>query len=191
MGKFQFTETTLPGVFVIEPTVFGDDRGYFLETFQKEEFAAAGISLGFVQDNESKSRKGVLRGLHFQRENTQGKLVRVFSGRVFDVAVDLRPGSPAFGRWAGAELSDENKKMLYVPPGFGHGFLVLSDTAVFTYKCTDVYNPGAEGGVRWNDADIGVRWPDIGMPPQLSEKDAALPGLGQQDFTAFERWMLD
>ena len=189
MGKFQFVETELPGVMIIEPTLFGDDRGYFMETYHREEFAAAGIKDDFVQDNESKSRRGVLRGLHYQREKTQGKLVRVFCGQVFDVAVDLRPGSAHFGQWVGVELSGENKRQLYVPQGFGHGFLVLSDEAVFNYKCTDVYNPAAEGGILWNDPDIGIQWPDTGAPPQLSEKDAALPPLRGQNFDFFERWL--
>ena len=188
MGNFSFEETALPGVVLVVPRVFGDDRGYFMETYSEREFAAAGIPAAFVQDNESKSSRGVLRGLHFQRENTQGKLVRVFSGRVYDVAVDLRPNSPAFGRWVGMELNGENRRQLYVPPGFGHGFLVLSDEAVFNYKCTDFYNPAAEGGVLWNDAAIGVAWPDPGAPVQLSGKDAALPGLRGQDFQFFERW---
>ena len=189
MGKFRFLETEVPGILLIEPTVFGDARGYFMETYHREEFAAAGIDAEFVQDNQSLSAKGVLRGLHFQREHSQGKLVRVVRGRVFDVGIDLRPGSPHFGRWAAAELSDENKKMLYVPPGFGHGFLVLSETAEFTYKCTDVYFPEAEGGVRYDDPDIGIQWPETGAPALLSDKDRALPLLREQDFSCFERWM--
>lgn len=188
MEKFNFIETSVPGIMVIEPTVFGDDRGYFMETYQKEAFAAAGICGDFVQDNQSKSHKGVLRGLHYQTENTQGKLVRVISGRVFDVGVDLRPNSPYFGKWAGAELSAENKRMLYVPEGFGHGFLVLSDTAEFTYKCTDFYNPTAEGGIRWDDPTINIEWPDVGVAPALSAKDAQLPFLQAQSFAVFERW---
>lgn len=147
MGKFKFIETELPGVLIVEPTVFGDERGYFMETFQKEEFAAAGITDEFVQDNQSRSSRGVLRGVHFQKAHTQGKLVRVTKGEVFDVAVDCRPGSPAYGKWTGVALSAENKKMLYIPEGFAHGFLVLSDEAEFTYKCTDYYTPGDEGGI--------------------------------------------
>ncbi|MDL2252547.1 dTDP-4-dehydrorhamnose 3,5-epimerase [Ruminococcaceae bacterium OttesenSCG-928-I18] len=189
MGKFTFIETSVPGIVIIEPTVFGDSRGYFMETWQKEEFAAAGITGEFVQDNQSLSTKGVLRGLHFQRQHTQGKLVRVIQGRVFDVGVDVRPGSPHFGAWAGAELSDENSRQLWVPPGFAHGFLVLSETAAFVYKCTDVYDPGSEGGIRFDDPDIGIEWPDLGAPPKLSEKDAALPSLKGQDFSDFERWL--
>lgn len=188
LGKFTFMPTEAPGILIIEPVVFGDDRGYFMETYQKDEFAAAGITDDFVQDNQSMSRKGVLRGLHFQTENTQGKLVRVISGRVFDVGVDIRPNSPYFGRWAGVELSSENKRQLYVPQGFAHGFLVLSDTAEFTYKCTDVYNPSADGGIRWDDPDIGIEWPIEGEPI-LSEKDRQLPLLKDQTFDIFERWI--
>lgn len=189
MSKFNFIPTEVPGVVIIEPTVFGDARGYFMETYHKEEFAAAGIADDFVQDNQSKSHKGVLRGLHFQKENTQGKLVRVVRGRVFDVGVDVRPGSPHFGKWAGVELSDENKRQLYVSQGFAHGFLVLSDEAEFTYKCTDFYNHSAEGGIRWDDPDIGIRWPDAGVEFQLSDKDTALPLLKDQSFEYFERWL--
>lgn len=188
LGKFNFIETEVPGIVIIEPQVFGDHRGYFMETFHKEEFAAAGITLEFVQDNQSMSRKGVLRGLHFQKEKSQGKLVRVISGSVYDVGVDLRPNSPHFGKWVGVELSAENKKMLYVPPGFGHGFLVLTETAEFTYKCTDLYAPEAEGGVRWDDPAIGIQWPNVGIEPMLSEKDLQLKGIYEQDFTYFERW---
>lgn len=189
MGKFKFIQTEVPGIVVIEPTVFGDDRGYFMETYHKAEFEAAGIADAFVQDNQSLSRKGVLRGLHFQKENTQAKLVRVVKGRVFDVGVDVRPGSPFFGKWAGVELTDENKRQLYVPQGFAHGFLVLSDIAEFTYKCTDVYNPAAEGGLRWDDPDVDIRWPLEGLVPQLSQKDEELPLLKNQNFSFFERWM--
>ena len=141
MGKFNFIRTEIPEVQIIEPTVFGDDRGYFMETYQIDEFAAAGIDKPFVQDNQSRSTRGVLRGLHFQKNHTQGKLVRVTLGEVFDVAVDCRPRSATFGKWVGVTLSAENKKMLYIPEGFAHGFLVLSDAAEFTYKCTDVYDP--------------------------------------------------
>ena len=146
MGKFTFTQTEIPGVVVIEPQVFGDDRGYFMETYQKDQFAEAGIEKEFVQDNQSRSTRGVLRGLHFQKNHTQGKLVRVTKGEVFDVAVDCRPHSATFGKWVGVTLSEENKKMLYIPEGFAHGFLVLSDVAEFCYKCTDVYDPTSEGG---------------------------------------------
>lgn len=188
MGKFTFTQTELPGVLIIEPTVFGDARGYFMETYHAEEFASAGIHDAFVQDNQSKSSKGVLRGLHFQTEHTQGKLVRVVSGEVFDVAVDCRPNSPAFGKWTGVVLSEENKKMFYVPQGFAHGFLVLSETAEFAYKCTDVYTPAADGGVPYNDADIGIVWPTLDCAYQLSAKDEAHAPFAAHDFTCFERW---
>lgn len=189
MAKFTFIHTSVPGIVIVEPSVFGDDRGYFMETYHKEEFAAAGIADEFVQDNQSMSRKGVLRGLHFQTDHTQGKLVRVISGRVFDVGVDVRPNSPTFGRWAGVELSSENKRQLYVPQGFAHGFLVLSETAEFTYKCTDVYTPSAEGGILWNDPDIGIEWPIENVQPLLSEKDKVLPKLKEQSFACFERWV--
>ncbi len=147
MSKFNFVKTDIPEVQIIEPTVFGDDRGYFMETYQIDDFAAAGIDKPFVQDNQSRSTKGVLRGLHFQTKHTQGKLVRVTMGEVFDVAVDCRPNSKTFGKWVGVTLSAENKKMLWIPEGFAHGFLVLSDVAEFCYKCTDVYDPTAEGGI--------------------------------------------
>lgn len=188
MGKFNFIETGIPGVIVIEPTVFGDARGYFMETYQAEEYAAAGIPGPFVQDNQSRSTKGVLRGLHFQREHTQGKLVRILSGEVFDVAVDCRPASPAFGKWVGVTLSAENKKQLYIPQGFAHGFLVLSDTAEFTYKCTDYYDHAAEGGIPWDDPAIGIVWPHVDCPLNLSEKDRLHPGFAEQDFSWTERW---
>lgn len=188
MGKFTFIPTQVPDILIIEPTVFGDSRGYFMETYHKEEFEAAGIAGTFVQDNQSMSRKGVLRGLHFQTEHTQGKLVRVLSGRVFDVGVDVRPGSPSFGKWAGAELSAENKRQLYVPEGFAHGFLVLSETAEFAYKCTDLYTPSAEGGILWNDPEIGIEWPAIDCPFLLSEKDEKLLSLKEQDFSFFKGW---
>ena len=151
MGKFTFIKTDIPEVQIIEPTVFGDDRGYFMETYQIDDFAAAGIDKPFVQDNQSRSTKGVLRGLHFQTKHTQGKLVRVTLGEVFDVAVDCRPNSATFGKWVGVTLSAENKKMLWIPEGFAHGFVVLSDVAEFCYKCTDVYDPTAEGGIPYDD----------------------------------------
>ena len=178
MGKFNFIQTEIPGVVVIEPTVFGDDRGYFMETYQIDDFAAAGIDKPFVQDNQSRSTKGVLRGLHFQIEHPQSKLVRVVSGEVFDVAVDLRPDSPTYGKWEGAVLSAENRRQFFVPRGFAHGFLVLSDVAEFCYKCDDVYHPNDEGGLMWNDPEIGIEWPILeGMELVLSEKDKAHPGL--------------
>ncbi len=188
MGKFTFVSTVVPGLVIVEPTVFGDDRGYFLETYHREEFAAAGICASWVQDNESKSKKGVLRGLHFQREHTQGKLVRVISGAVYDVGVDVRPNSPTFGKWAGVELTGENKRMFYVPEGFAHGFLVLSDEAVFSYKCSDLYDPASEGGVRFDDPALGIEWPGDASLYALSEKDKLLPLLAGQDVSCFERW---
>ena len=178
MGKFTFTETEIPGVVVIEPQVFGDDRGYFMETYQKDQFAAAGIDKEFVQDNQSASKKGVLRGLHFQKQYPQGKLVRAVRGTVFDVAVDLRTGSETYGKWFGVVLSAENKKQFYIPEGFAHGFLVLSDEAEFAYKCTDFYHPGDEGGMAWNDPEIGVEWPiEEGMELIISEKDQKWGGF--------------
>lgn len=188
MGKLTFVETGLPGVLVIEPTVFGDARGYFMETFQKEEFAAAGITDEFVQDNQSKSSRGVLRGLHFQKEHTQGKLVRVTKGEVFDVAVDCRPNSATFGKWVGVTLSEENKKQFYVPKGFAHGFLVLSDEAEFCYKCTDYYDPTAEGGIPYNDPTVNVEWPDCGCEYLLSEKDKKHEPFAAQTFDYFNKW---
>ncbi len=170
MGKFVFNKTDISGVYVIEPTVFGDERGYFMETYQQQEFEAAGIHAVFVQDNQSKSRRGVLRGLHFQKTKPQAKLVRVIYGEVFDVAVDLRKGSETFGKWTGIVLSAENKKQFYVPRGFAHGFLVLSDEAEFVYKCDEFYYPQDECGLAWNDPDLKIDWPFDGKPV-LSEKD--------------------
>ena len=180
MGKFKKIETTIKDVYIIEPTVFGDNRGYFMETYSKKEFEEIGLNYDFVQDNQSKSKKGVLRGLHFQKENTQAKLVRVLKGEVFDVAVDLRPGSETYGKWEGVILSDENKKMFMIPKGFAHGFLVLSDEAEFTYKCDDFFNSEAEGGLAWNDKDVNIDWPlgDMKIGDLLtSEKDAKWPTL--------------
>ena len=172
MGNFNFIETNINGVYVIEPKVFGDNRGYFAETHNKNEFFEAGLTMEFVQDNESKSKKGVLRGLHFQTKHTQGKLVRVTEGKVFDVAVDLRRGSPTFGKWEGVILTEENKKQFYVPEGFAHGFLVMSDVAVFNYKCTDYYAPQHDSGLLWNDEDIDIQWPLDGIEDiLLSDKD--------------------
>jgi dTDP-4-dehydrorhamnose 3,5-epimerase len=159
MGKFKFTETYIEGLFVIEPTVYEDKRGYFLETYQYKEFSDCGLDMVFVQDNQSFSVKGVLRGLHFQVNHPQGKLVRVIKGEVFDVAVDLRKNSKTFGKWFGINLSDKNNKQLYIPKGFAHGFLVLSDTAEFIYKCSDYYYPGDECGIMWNDPDLNISWP--------------------------------
>ena len=172
MGKFNFIKTSIEGVYIIEPTVFGDNRGYFMESYSKRDYEEAGLTMNFVQDNESKSKKGVLRGLHFQTKHTQGKLVRVVEAEVFAVAVDLREGSPTFGQWAGVTLTAENKKQFYIPEGFAHGFLVLSETATFQYKCTDYYAPEYDGGVLWNDPDINIKWPLEGIEEVLlSDKD--------------------
>ena len=164
-------ETALPGVLIIEPRVFGDARGFFMETWNAGAFAAAGLDLAFVQDNHSRSQKGVLRGLHFQNPGPQGKLVRVTSGAVFDVAVDLRASSPTFGRWTGVELSADNKRMFWVPEGFAHGFLTLEDNTDFLYKCTAPYAPHSEHTLAWDDPAVGIDWPDLGMAPIISEKD--------------------
>jgi dTDP-4-dehydrorhamnose 3,5-epimerase len=177
MNKFTFISTGIEDLAIIIPTVFGDDRGYFMETWHYGEFARAGIEMNFVQDNQSKSRKGVLRGLHFQKKNPQGKLVRVISGEVYDVAVDLRKDSATFGKWHGVILNAENKKQFYIPEGFAHGFLVLSDTAEFTYKCTRFYDPNDESGLVWDDPEIGIDWPVSGLDILLSEKDRMLPRL--------------
>ncbi len=172
MGQFIFKETKINGVYVIEPKVIGDDRGYFMETYNYEDFRKAGLDMIFVQDNQSKSKKGVLRGLHYQKPNPQGKLVRVINGEVFDVAVDLRKSSPTYGKWEGIRLSLENKKQFYIPEGFAHGFLVLSEEAEFVYKCTDFYHPENEGSIAWNDPNIGVEWPLEGIDNiVLSNKD--------------------
>lgn len=172
MSKFNFIKTEIDGVYIIEPTVFGDNRGYFMETYNYNEFKESGLDRVFVQDNQSKSKKGVLRGLHFQKNHPQGKLVRVIKGEVFDVAVDLRKDSKTYGKWVGVTLSEENKKQFYIPEGFAHGFLVLSDEAEFTYKCTDFYHPEDEGGMLWNDTQINIMWPLENIDnPTLSEKD--------------------
>ncbi|WP_195972826.1 dTDP-4-dehydrorhamnose 3,5-epimerase [Clostridium thermobutyricum] len=172
MSNFKFIETKIKDLYIIEPKVFGDNRGYFMETYSKKAFNEAGLTMEFVQDNESRSKKGVLRGLHFQTKHTQGKLVRVTDGAVYDVAVDLRKGSPTYGQWEGILLTAENKKQFYVPEGFAHGFLVVSDYATFNYKCTDFYAPEYDGGILWNDPDIGVEWPLEGIEEiLLSEKD--------------------
>lgn len=178
MARFAFTPTGIEGLWVVEPTLFGDARGYFMETYNQREFDAAGLDAAFVQDNQSRSRQWVLRGLHFQKQHPQGKLVRVVAGEVFDVAVDLRPASATFGRWHGVILSAGNQRQFYIPEGFAHGFLVLSETADFVYKCTRFYEPGDEGGLRWDDPQIGVRWPlPPGVQPLLSEKDKHNPGF--------------
>lgn len=189
MGQIKVTKLPIEGLYVIEPTVHGDERGYFMETYNQQDMAQAGLNMVFVQDNQSKSKKGVLRGLHFQKEYPQGKLVRVIKGRVFDVAVDLRSGSKSYGKWYGVELSEDNKKQFYISEGFAHGFLVLSEEAEFCYKVTDFYHPGDEGGIAWNDPSIGIDWGVVGeyrgsasadgytlsdgTPITLSAKDAA------------------
>jgi len=171
-------ETRLPGVLIIEQHVHGDERGFFVETFKAERFVEeTGVTLQFVQDNHSRSRRGVLRGLHAQRHHSQGKLVRAARGEVFDVAVDIDPASATFGQWVGATLSDSNHRQLWIPPGYAHGFLVLSEVADFEYKCTDYYHPEDEIGVIWNDPDIGIDWPLDN--PLLSDKDLALPTLSE------------
>ena len=171
----RVTETKLSGVLIIEPKVFGDQRGFFKETFQLERYKEAGIDLPFVQDNHSRSQKGVLRGLHLQKTRPQGKLVSCSAGAVFDVAVDVNPESPTFGQYVGLELSADNHKQLWIPPGYAHGFCVLTETADFQYKCTDLYFPEDEGGIIWNDTDVGIDWPV--RSPILSEKDSKLPTL--------------
>lgn len=195
MGQIKVARTPIEGLYVIEPTVHGDERGYFMETYNQNDMREAGLDMVFVQDNQSMSRKGVLRGLHFQKQYPQGKLVRVIRGRVFDVAVDLRRNSKTFGRWFGVELTAENNKQFYISEGFAHGFLVLSDEAEFCYKCTDYYHPGDEGGLTWNDPEIGIEWPELtgdypgsaaaggysmadGTPLTLSEKDQKWAGVG-------------
>ncbi len=176
-------DTPLPGVKLITPKVFGDDRGFFLESWNSKAFTDAGIDAAFVQDNHSRSAKGVMRGLHYQLGNPQGKLVRVVAGKVFDVAVDISRSSPHFGKWVGYELSAENKRMLYVPPGFAHGFMVLSETADFLYKCTTLYDAPSDRGIRWDDPTIGIDWP-LTTPPLLSAKDAAAPLLADAEVFA-------
>ncbi|MDZ4906849.1 dTDP-4-dehydrorhamnose 3,5-epimerase [Clostridium perfringens] len=182
MSNFKFIETKIKDLYIIEPKVFGDERGYFMETYSQKAFEEAGLTMKFVQDNESKSKKGVLRGLHFQTKHTQGKLVRVTQGEVWDVAVDLRKGSPTFGQWEGVHLSAENKRQFYVPEGFAHGFVVLSDKAVFNYKCTDFYAPEYDSGLLWNDKDVNVEWPLEGIEEIiLSEKDKKQKTLKELD----------
>ncbi len=194
MGQIKVTPCPIEGLYIIEPQVHGDSRGYFMETYSQRDMAEAGLNMVFVQDNQSMSTKGVLRGLHFQKEFPQGKLVRVIRGSVFDVAVDLRSGSKTYGQWYGVELTAENKKQFYVSEGFAHGFLVLSDEAEFCYKVTDFYHPGDEGGLAWNDPEIGIEWPQVvgeytgtasaegyalvdGTKLNLSEKDQKWLGL--------------
>jgi len=173
--KCEKNGKVIRGLYEIEPAVHRDDRGYFVETYSRRDFEEEGLDLEFVQDNQSRSVRGVLRGLHYQKEHPQGKLVRVLSGSVFDVAVDLRKDSETFGLWYGVELTEENMKQFYIPEGFAHGFAVLSEEAVFAYKCTDFYHPGDEGGLRWNDPAIGITWPIREEEVQLSEKDKVQP----------------
>lgn len=199
MGQIQVEKNVggIEGLCVITPTVHGDERGYFMETYNENDMKEAGLSLNFVQDNQSSSSKGVLRGLHYQKNFPQGKLVRVIRGSVFDVAVDLRKGSSTYGKWYGAELSEENKKQFYIPEGFAHGYLVLSEWSEFCYKCTDFYHPGDDGGLTWNDPDIGIEWPDVigeypgngscagyhmsdGTPLNINERDEKWLGLKEQ-----------
>lgn len=181
MGQIKVEKNVggIEGLCIIEPAVYGDSRGYFMETYNQKDMEAAGLTMQFVQDNQSCSVKGVLRGLHFQKEFPQGKLVRVVRGNVFDVAVDLRNGSDTYGKWFGIELSEENKKQFYIPEGFAHGFLVLSDVAEFCYKCTDFYRPNDEGGLAWNDPTIGIDWPKLDAAYILSEKDKKWGRLGE------------
>jgi dTDP-4-dehydrorhamnose 3,5-epimerase len=180
MGKFNFIKTDIDGVFIIEPTAFGDERGYFMETYQYNDFANAGIDVKFVQDNQSMSKKGVLRGLHFQKEFPQSKLVRVIKGEVYDVAVDLRKDSETYGKHVAVLLSEENRRQFFIPRGFAHGFLVVSDTAEFVYKVDDFYHPNDEGGLMWNDPELGIDWPiDDNMEITLSDKDKLNPTLNE------------
>lgn len=205
MGQIKVTTCPIEGLYVIEPTVHGDARGYFMETYNQNDMTEAGLDMVFVQDNQSCSTKGVLRGLHFQKEFPQGKLVRAIKGKVFDVAVDLRSESSTYGQWFGVELTEENKKQFYISPGFAHGFLVLSDIAEFCYKCTDFYHPGDEGGLAWNDPEIGITWPELtgdypgsadasgyhlsdGSPLNLSDKDQKW--LGLKDTFKFQRFCI-
>jgi len=175
---FTFTNAPIEGLVIIEPRAFPDERGFFMESYKQSDFEKAGILGPFVQDNHSRSKRGVLRGLHFQRPPyAQGKLVRVSRGRAWDVAVDLREGSPTFGKYFALELSESNRLMFWIPAGFAHGFLALEDDTELQYKCTAEYNAASDGGLRWNDPDIAIAWPDIGIPPLVSAKDAALPLL--------------
>lgn len=183
-GNFTFTETGIKDVFVIDVKSYGDHRGYFMETYKKSDFEAAGLHYDFIQDNQSSSRKGVLRGLHFQRTYPQAKLVRVLKGEVFDVAVDLRRGSETYGQWEGVLISEENKRQFLIPRGFAHGFVVVSDYAEFAYKCDNLYHPEDEGGIMWNDPDIGIAWPDVGEVI-LSDRDTRHPTLAESRIAFF------
>jgi dTDP-4-dehydrorhamnose 3,5-epimerase len=178
---FNITPCPIEGLFEISPKIFGDSRGYFFESWSERDFLGNGLTMRFVQDNQSKSVKGVIRGLHFQKTHPQGKLVRVIEGEVFDVAVDIRAGSKTFGKWHGVILSAEKNNMFYVPEGFAHGFLVMSETAIFAYKCTDFYHPEDEGGLIWNDPEIAIKWPDLGITYNFSDKDTKHPTLQKLD----------
>ena len=180
MGKFKFVETEIKDVYLIEPTLFGDSRGFFMETYHYKEFKKAGLDMVFIQDSHSKSKRGVLRGLHFQKKHSQGKLVRVIKGAIYDVVVDLRKGSPTFGEWMGVELTEKNKRILYIPEGFAHGFITIEEETEFLYKCTDYYHPEDEGGLIWNDPNLNIAWPIAN--PILSEKDKKWPNLNELDF---------
>lgn len=182
MGKIKVTSCEIDGLYIIEPKVFEDERGYFMETYNQKDMEEAGLTMQFVQDNQSMSTKGVLRGLHFQKQFPQGKLVRVVRGEVFDVAVDLRKDSKTYGKWFGVVLSAENKKQFYIPEGFAHGFLVRSEEAEFCYKCTDFYHPNDEGGIAWNDQEIGIDWGiEEGFPLIISEKDKQWKSLSETE----------
>lgn len=183
-GNFSFTETEIRGLYLIDVKSYGDNRGYFMETYKKSDFEAAGLFYCFVQDNQSSSRRGVLRGLHFQRTHPQAKLVRVLKGEVFDVAVDLRHGSATYGQWKGVLLSEENRRQFMIPRGFAHGFVVVSDYAEFAYKCDELYHPEDEGGLLWNDPAIGIDWPDVGEVI-LSDKDRKNPTLDESRIVFF------
>ena len=192
MGQIKVTKAPIEGLYIIEPAVHGDSRGYFMETYNQKDMEENGLNMVFVQDNQSMSTKGVLRGLHFQKEFPQGKLVRVIKGAVYDVAVDLRSGSETYGKWYGVELTEENKKQFYIPEGFAHGFLVLSDEAEFCYKVNDFYHPNDEGGMAWNDPEIGIEWPELKGEYQGS---ASAEGYTLADGTALilsdkdQKWM--
>ena len=188
-GNFTFTKTAIDGVIIVDVKSYGDARGYFMETYKKEDFVKGGIDVDFVQDNQSASVKGVLRGLHYQIHHPQSKLVRVVEGAVFDVAVDLRKGSDTYGKWVGVELTAENRRQLFIPRGFAHGFLVLSEHAVFCYKCDDVYHPNDEGGVMWNDLAVGIQWPAMKGDTVFEEGNIILSGKDKQHLplTALEK----
>lgn len=183
MGKLNIIPLEIEGLYVIEPAVHRDERGYFMETYNEKDFFDAGLTMKFVQDNESHSTKGVLRGMHFQKTHPQGKLVRALAGTVYDVAVDMREGSKTYGKWAGVELSVENKRQFYIPEGFAHGYMVLSDTATFAYKCTDFYCPGDDGGIPYNDPAVNIEWPKLeGASISVIERDGSWPGINSWKF---------